>query len=67
MAILFVIANWMALDKKKEILINLQCKPLYNINCSEKWGKNIQTMAFRASIMDNPIHILYFLIVSALE
>ena len=64
MAILFAIANWMALDKKKEILTNLQCKPLYNINCSEKWGKNIQATAFRASIMDNPQKVTQLRIVT---
>ena len=28
--------------KNREILADLQYKPLYNISCSEKWGKKIQ-------------------------
>ena len=32
--------------KNREILAALQYKPLYNINCSDKWGKKIQAAAY---------------------
>jgi hypothetical protein len=39
---------WKGPKKDHEILAALQYKPLYNISCSEKWGKKIQAASYNS-------------------